>query len=209
GGSCDCPLGQTSCGGSCVETLTSGSHCGACFATCEGGEACSNGQCGCPPGSSCGSGTGGNTGTGGSGNGAGGSQTSTGGTTSVCTNVKPRAEDHGGWDGSCEQWKNEANACNEQWFIDTGYCEETCGRCTSNGGTCGSSNNTGGSSNTGGNGNLGDDNPYPPLNGGDQNYSTRYWDCCKPSCGWSDQGNIHSCGLQNQSLGLTSEQSVC
>jgi hypothetical protein len=26
---------------------------------------------------------------------------------------------------------------------------------------------------------------YPPIQGGCDGYATRYWDCCKPHCGWS------------------------
>ena len=51
-----------------------------------------------------------------------------------------------------------------------------------------------------------------PPTGGSQGYTTRFWDCCKPSCAWS--GNVggrtpvKSCGQQNQSVG-SGDQSAC
>jgi hypothetical protein len=61
-----------------------------------------------------------------------------------------------------------------------------------NGGVMGS----GGSNNTGG---------LPPITGGQNGWASRYWDCCKPACGWT--ANVHSgapmasCSQSNQSNG--------
>jgi hypothetical protein len=44
-------------------------------------------------------------------------------------------------------------------------------------------------------------------------YATRFWDCCKPHCGW--KGNVPggqamtSCNVNNQSIGVSEEQSAC
>lgn len=45
----------------------------------------------------------------------------------------------------------------------------------------------------------------PPITDGKNAWASRYWDCCKPACGW--QGNVQkgspmtSCNKQNESLG--------
>ncbi|MBN1656625.1 MAG: hypothetical protein JXA30_22830 [Deltaproteobacteria bacterium] len=49
------------------------------------------------------------------------------------------------------------------------------------------------------------DPPPDPIVGGSPGWASRYWDCCKPACGW--KGNVangnpmSSCDLQGQSLG--------
>jgi hypothetical protein len=73
---------------------------------------------------------------------------------------------------------------------------------TSGGGTSGSGTSGGGTSGGGGNP---PDQPPPPIQGGSNGWASRYWDCCKPACGWT--GNVRagkpmaSCNQQNQSLG--------
>jgi hypothetical protein len=55
-------------------------------------------------------------------------------------------------------------------------------------------------------------NPYPPIMGGTMGKTTRYWDCCKPSCGWSGKGGrtIDSCDLSNNNIGVNDmSKSVC
>lgn len=54
----------------------------------------------------------------------------------------------------------------------------------------------------------------PPLVGGCDGYATRYWDCCKPHCGWS--GNVpslvaplQSCAANNSRLSDLSAGSSC
>jgi hypothetical protein len=50
------------------------------------------------------------------------------------------------------------------------------------------------------------DPSFTPLSGGCQGWSSRYWDCCKPHCGW--RGNVSggaalaSCGEADQSIGV-------
>ncbi len=71
------------------------------------------------------------------------------------------------------------------------------------GGTTGTAGTTGmaGTTGTGGN------EPMPPpiTSGGMNAWASRYWDCCKPACGWKEaisSGNpMMSCDMNNQSLG--------
>ena len=55
---------------------------------------------------------------------------------------------------------------------------------------------------------------YPPIVGGSNGWASRYWDCCKPACGW--KANVHagnptpSCNQSNQSNGGNYDvQSAC
>lgn len=46
----------------------------------------------------------------------------------------------------------------------------------------------------------------PAIVGGSSGWASRYWDCCKPACGWKDNarntnGPTYSCDAQGQSLG--------
>jgi hypothetical protein len=84
--------------------------------------------------------------------------------------------------------------------------------CSNSGGSGGSSGSggTGGSSGSGG---TGGGETCPPISG-TQGWTSRYWDCCKPHCGWS--GNVSSgpalssCNAQNQSYGSNyGVQSAC
>jgi hypothetical protein len=52
GGTCRCPLGQTSCAGACVNVQYDLAHCGVCGNACPAGQVCSRGSCA----SSCGMG---------------------------------------------------------------------------------------------------------------------------------------------------------
>jgi hypothetical protein len=67
---------------------------------------------------------------------------------------------------------------------------------------------TGGTGGTGGN-----VEPPPNINGGSQAWASRYWDCCKPACGW--QGNVRagapmtSCNQQNQDLSGNDARNAC
>jgi len=51
-----------------------------------------------------------------------------------------------------------------------------------------------------------------PPTGGSQGYTTRFWDCCKPSCAWSQNAGGKSpaktCNKQNQTVGA-GDQSAC
>ena len=53
---------------------------------------------------------------------------------------------------------------------------------------------------------------YPPITNGSSGYATRYWDCCKPSCGWSANANgkpVHTCGKDGTSTVNNDTQSAC
>lgn len=133
---------------------------------------------------------------------------------------------------SCATWA-EWGECESGWIKDPGFCNRSCGRCEggSNGGS-GGQDNQGGQGDPGtsppGNspppgspppsspppgGQLGDDNPYSPINGGQRGNSTRYWDCCKPSCGWSANASnpVDSCDRSGtNNIGVNdSSRSVC
>lgn len=58
---------------------------------------------------------------------------------------------------------------------------------------------------------LGDDNPYPPIMGGQQGWGSRYWDCCKPSCGWKGNASnpVVSCDKSDNGLGVSDERNSC
>jgi hypothetical protein len=52
----------------------------------------------------------------------------------------------------------------------------------------------------------------PPITGGSSGFATRYWDCCKPSCGWSANANgkpVHTCGKDGTSTVGNDTQSAC
>jgi hypothetical protein len=79
------------------------------------------------------------------------------------------------------------------------------------GGNASGGNASGGNSNAGnasGGTSTGGNAPVvhpPPISGGQNAWASRYWDCCKPACGW--KGNVRSgnpmtsCNKENQSLG--------
>ena len=80
---------------------------------------------------------------------------------------------------------------------------------------------TGGVPNTGGNsaaggattagGSTGGGTQLPPLTNATDGWATRYWDCCKPSCGWSAHASkpMQSCGQDNSRLSSVDTQSAC
>lgn len=58
------------------------------------------------------------------------------------------------------------------------------------------------------------DASYPPIQNGCRGYATRFWDCCKPHCGW--QGNVpsgvsalNSCTASNAPLSDVNAGSSC
>lgn len=128
--------------------------------------------------------------------------TSGGDTGNDCTDIPPDDRE------TCATWR-EWGECDSEWML--GFCEATCGRCTG-----GSSTSDGMSSDTSPNmssttGELGDDNPFPPINGGSEGWASRYWDCCKPSCGWSGNASnpVISCDQSDNSLGVTDARNAC
>ncbi len=151
----------------------------------------------------------GNVPTGGTGN------AGTGGAPTNCSNVSPD-------DVPCETWA-EWQQCGSDWFTENDFCLESCGACNGkNTGGSGNTGNTGGSGNTGGaptggmptggsaptGGSSNVPNP-PPLQNPRDGRATHYWDCCKPSCAWPDQGSAHSCDQSNNPIGDPNAQSAC
>jgi hypothetical protein len=119
-----------------------------------------------------------------------------GGAPPVCTDI-PAPSDNPSWEGTCEQWKNEANACEEPWFKQQGYCNETCGRCTSSGSGGTGNTGSGGTGNTG-SGGTGNTGPkYKDLTSGPEYHASRYWDCCKTHC--ATNAGAKSCGQDGMS----------
>lgn len=87
------------------------------------------------------------------------------------------------------------------------------GGSTGSGGRTGSGGATGSGGTTGSGGsNSGVVHP-PPISGGTNGWASRYWDCCKPSCGWRANAGgrtpAESCNMSNQSLGATDEPNAC
>jgi hypothetical protein len=75
----------------------------------------------------------------------------------------------------------------------------------SSGGSGGSGGTGGvGGSAGGGAGGVGGGETVPPVENGCDGFATRYWDCCKPHCGWSGNspsGALASCDASDNSLG--------
>jgi Glycosyl hydrolase family 45 len=162
--------------------------------------------------------TGGVTGESGGTDGAGGS--------TPCTDVQhPEHEDK-----PCSYWVDEAGGSDEcnnpNGWLD-GYCDETCGRCSGNGagggnnngagggnnnGAGGGNNNGAGGGNNGAGGSLGNDNPWGTVTNGTNGWTSRYWDCCKQSCGWTNNagGNpVKSCDASGDNKVGADVQSAC
>jgi hypothetical protein len=79
------------------------------------------------------------------------------------------------------------------------------------GGTTGmaGTNGTAGTTGTGGTSSI--MHPPPITSGGMNGWGSRYWDCCKASCGWRTNAGGNpalSCGVSNMSVG-ENEQSAC
>ncbi len=50
-----------------------------------------------------------------------------------------------------------------------------------------------------------------PVNGGSMGYTTRFWDCCKPHCGWPEHANspMKICSRDDQVINNPDEGSAC
>ena len=141
--------------------------------------------------------------------GAGGAAT-TGAVT--CSDVAPDDRE------TCATWA-EWGECGAEWLAD--FCHMSCGRCpsdtsaastqTTGGGATSTSTSTSSdtsatSSTTGA---LGNDNPWGNVEGGQNGWASRYWDCCKPSCGWSANASnpVNSCDVSDNDVGVNDMRS--
>lgn len=150
-------------------------------------------------------------GNGGSASGGSGNNGGSGNQQPPCTNLPPNNGD------TCDH-AVEYGWCSEDWLGDS--CREACGKCsngnagTGSGGSGsqgGSGNNTSGSGSVGGFGGGGGQPPV--IENGQQGFSTRYWDCCKPHCAWTGNAPggdaIASCNKQDQSVGVSGADNAC
>jgi hypothetical protein len=164
---------------------------------------------------------------GGVGSGAGGS-TGSGGSTSNCADTPPPNGDtcaHAVEYGWCSQdWLNGACArsCGKCAGGASGGATGSGGNSSKGGGTGsggtsakGGSTSSGGSTASGGttaSGGATTGGPYgggggqpPRLDSGTNGWASRFWDCCKPACGWKanvgGRTPVTACSAQNQSLG--------
>ena len=150
--------------------------------------------------------------------GVGGAASTTGGTdgsggsVSTCTDIPPDDRE------TCATWA-EWGECDSEWLLE--FCHQSCGRCndgSNDSGTGGAGNNNGNTTSVTSNdtsssttGVLGDDNPWGDVGGGQQGWASRYWDCCKPSCGWEGNASnpVKSCDVNDNSLGVTDARNGC
>jgi hypothetical protein len=59
---------------------------------------------------------------------------------------------------------------------------------------------------------MGQGNPWGGVSGGSEAWASRYWDCCKQSCGWAENagGNpVKTCNAQGSSVVSSNDQSTC
>ncbi|HEY6724322.1 MAG TPA: hypothetical protein VI197_09825 [Polyangiaceae bacterium] len=138
------------------------------------------------------------------GNGNNGAGPTTGG--APCTDTPPDDRQ------TCATWA-EWGECGAEWLAD--FCHLSCDRCpsdtsgavsTSGGGASNAATNDGTVNTTGSSttGPLGNDNPWGNVEGGQNGWASRYWDCCKPSCGWSGNSSnpVNSCDISDNDIGV-------
>lgn len=123
-----------------------------------------------------------------------------------CTDTPPDDRE------TCETWAAWGE-CGAEWLAD--FCHLSCDRCpsdssgavsTGGGGASNAANNNGNGSTNGSSttGPLGNDNPWGNVEGGQNGWASRYWDCCKPSCGWSGNSSnpVNSCDISDNDIGV-------
>lgn len=119
------------------------------------------------------------------------------GAASNCTDLPPNNGD------TCAH-AVEYGWCKESWLGES--CLRSCGKCSGTSSGSGGRSSSGGASSTGSGGSTGSVEQPPRIDGGSQGWASRYWDCCKPACGW--KGNVpggstpvSSCTAQGESMG--------
>src|SRR5690606_5908335 len=94
-------------------------------------------------------------------------------------------------DLTCSQWV-EWGTCGESWTIERNVCDRSCGRCSDDDVVSTPAVNTCEPPDAGSSPAPAATPPpvknegptLPPIEGGQAGFTTRYWDCCKPHCGW-------------------------
>ena len=121
--------------------------------------------------------------------GAAGASVAAGGAAVVCDDKPPNNGD------TCSH-AVEYNWCTQDWLADS--CLKSCKKCTA-GTSSGSAGSSGSGMSTGsaGSGSMSGGPTIPPVTGGQSGWASRYWDCCKTSCGWSQT----TCGSDGTSSG--------
>lgn len=142
--------------------------------------------------------------------------------------------------GACTDVKYNNNACGECGKVcppsaprcDYGNCKCDSPPCAGGGGAAGGSSSSsaagggagagGSSSSAGGAGASGASSSssasnggtisVQPITNGSDGWASRYWDCCKPSCGWSENAGgkpVPSCTQDNTKMSDAKAQSAC
>ncbi len=133
---------------------------------------------------------------------------------SVCSDDPPPDQDP-----SCEDWKSYG-VCGQEWF--DGYCQQTCGSCTSAEEVCEQVPvTTPGMTPGTPPGTTPDPNPTRPMTGetagplpagAKSGWASRYWDCCKPHCAWPGNGPsnpMKMCSIDDQLISDPNAESSC
>jgi hypothetical protein len=109
---------------------------------------------------------------------------------------------------TCQQWASY-NECSSAWMAT--YCNKSCGRCSSQGGAGGGGGGNAGSGGSSGSGGVSSPGTTNPPITGTQGWASRYWDCCKPSCGWSGNSNppVPSCGKDGKTRVGADQKNGC
>lgn len=108
----------------------------------------------------------------------------------------------------CSQWV-EWGTCDEAWMSERHVCDRACGRCTGDffpaepPMTVCEPTATSSSSGSDVPPVMNEGPKLPPLDGGESGFTTRYWDCCKPHCGWPGNASnpVSSCDFNNGNMG--------
>lgn len=110
----------------------------------------------------------------------------------------------------CSQWV-EWGTCDESWMLERHVCDRSCGRCTEDqtippteASICTGATPPASTEATSMPPVFNTEGPkLPPLDGGEAGFTTRYWDCCKPHCGWPGNSSrpVNSCDQGNGNMG--------
>ncbi len=113
----------------------------------------------------------------------------------------------------CSQWV-EWGTCDESWMLERHVCDRSCGRCMGEEviGTTPAVNTCEMATSSDAPPVMNEGPTLPPIDGGEMGFTTRYWDCCKPHCGWPQNASrpVSSCDQSNGNMGGNHDaQSAC